>query len=305
MRTEVRATLENSPKLNVVSTDGTWVLETDPLAEDAIPQDVRAKVEDWLSKGKLQLPVMPEASALLLSMTSNDDCTIQELSDVVQRDPLLAAHLLRIANSALYAPSYPASSLPLAIARLGILELRRVAITIACQSRVFRLRGWEAEIDELFVHSLTTALYASEIAKLVRAGDDEAFLGGLLHDVGHAVVLQGLCDMEKTQGLCLPRPAMMRLAEIHHTRVGSRLVETWGLSPRLAEVIARHHETVKKPTASLAIVYLADTLAHADPRQLDSLAENEMVAALGLGKAVLEALIVKRRQIVALAAALM
>jgi putative nucleotidyltransferase with HDIG domain len=193
----------------------------------------------------------------------------------------------------------------LAIARLGILELRRVAITIACQARVFRLRGWETEVDELFAHSLSTALYASEIAKLVRVGDEEAFLGGLLHDVGHAVVLQGLCEMEKTEGLALPRAAMKRLAEMHHTRVGSRLVETWGLSPRLAEVIARHHEGVRKPSASLAIVHLADTLAYGDPETLEALEHDEVIAALGLSTTLLEELIVKRRQIVALAAALM
>ena len=292
-------------KLNVISADGTWVLEPGATQADAVPDDVRAKVEDWLATEKLQLPVMPEASALLLSMTSNDETTIQELSDVVQRDPLLAAHLLRIANSALYAPSYPASSLRMAIARLGILELRRVAITIACQARVFRLRGWETEVEELFAHSLATALYASEIAKLVRVSDEEAFLGGLLHDVGHAVVLQGLCEMEKAQQLALPRSAMKRLAAIHHTRLGSRLVETWGLSPRLAEVIARHHETVSKPATNLAIVHLADTLAYGDPETLERLEQDEVIAALGLSTAVLEELVVKRRQIVALAAALM
>jgi putative nucleotidyltransferase with HDIG domain len=297
--------LESTQKLNVNSVGGTWVLEPSTASEDAISDEVRAQAEQWLDAGNLHLPIMPEASALLLSMTSSDECTIQELTDVVQRDPLLAAHLLRIANSALYAPSYPASSLRSAIARLGIVELRRVAITIACQARVFRLRGWETKVEELFAHSLSTALYASEIAKLVHVGDDEAFLGGLLHDVGHAVVLQGLCDMEKAHGVELPRPAMLHLAEEHHTRVGTRLVEQWGLSPRLSEVIALHHHLLEKPSTSLAIVHLADTLAYADPRQLEALEQDVVVAALGLGTPALEELIVKRRQIVALAAALM
>jgi putative nucleotidyltransferase with HDIG domain len=296
--------LESTQNLNVISADGTWVLQPRAPDEDLISDDVRVKVEEWLSTGTLQLPVMPEASALLLSMTSSDDCTIQELSDVVQRDPLLAAHLLRIANSALYAPSYPATSLRLAIARLGILELRRVAITIACQSRVFRLRGWETEVEELFMHSLATGLYASEIAKLVRVADEEAFLGGLLHDVGHAVVLQGLCEMDKKHALGLPRAAMIRLAEQHHTQVGSRLIEQWGLSTRLAEVIARHHEVSRKPTTSVAVVHLADTLAYGDAATLETLEQDEVIAALRLGTAELEDLVVKRRQIIALAAAL-
>jgi putative nucleotidyltransferase with HDIG domain len=291
--------------VNVISTDGAWVLEPKPGADDAIPDDARAKVEAWVNSGKLQLPIMPEASALLLSMTSDENCTIQELTDVAQRDPTIAAHLLRIANSALYAPSYPASSLRTAIARLGILELRRVAITIACQTKGFRLRDWESEVEELFLHSLATALYASEIAKLVRVGEEEAFLSGLLHDVGHAVALQCLSDLERKGEIALPRAAMKRLADEYHTRVGSRLIEQWGLSPRLAEVIARHHDVDSKPAASVAVVHLADTLAYADPQKLETLEQDVVIAALGLATPVLEDLIVKRKQIIGLATALL
>jgi putative nucleotidyltransferase with HDIG domain len=290
--------------LNVISADGTWVLEPTAGQEDAISEEVRAKVEMWLENGKLQLPVMPEASALLISMTSNDECTIQELSDVVQRDPLLAAHLLRIANSALYSPAYPSSSLRQAIQRLGTRELRRVAVTIATQTKVFRLRGWESEVEELLLHSLATALYATEIAKALRIGDEEAFLAGLLHDVGHPVVLQGLAEMQKSDKLDIPRAAMLKIADLHHTRIGARLVEQWGLSPRLSEVIARHHETVSKPATLLAIVHLADTLAYADAEKLETLEQDEVIASLALGTAVLDDLVEKRRQIIGLAAAL-
>jgi HD-like signal output (HDOD) protein len=111
--------------------------------------------------------------------------------------------------------------------------------------------------------------------------------------------------MEKRHGLSLPRPMMKRLAEVHHTRVGCRLVEQWGLSARLAEVIARHHEPVEKPSASLAIVHLADTLSYADPQKLETLEQDEVIASLGLSTSLLEDLVVKRRQIIALAAALM
>ncbi|MET0595589.1 MAG: HDOD domain-containing protein [Polyangiaceae bacterium] len=291
--------------MNVINADGTWVLEPAAGKDLAISEDVRAKIEAWIATGKLQLPVMPEASALLISMTSNEDCTIQELSDVVQRDPLLAAHLLRIANSALYSPAYPSSSLRQAIQRLGMRELRRVAVTIATQTKVFRLRGWESEVEELLLHSLTTALYASEIANTVRVGDEEAFLGGLLHDVGHPVVLQGLAEMQKTDNLDIPRAVMLELADQHHTNVGSRLVEQWGLSPRLAEVIARHHDSVNKPATLLAIVHLADVLAYADPEKLETLEQDEVIGSLALSPAMLEDLVAKRRQIIGLAGALM
>jgi putative nucleotidyltransferase with HDIG domain len=270
-----------------------------------IAAGVRAAIEEGLSTDKLQLPIMPEASATLMSMTTNEETRIQDVVDVIQRDPSLAAHLLRIANSPYYAPRYPSVSLRHAVARLGAVELRRVAIAIGCQARVFSVGGWESEVHQLFAHSLTTALYATEIAKLVHVNEEEVFLCGLLHDVGHAIVLQSIQDLRKALGLELSRAATIALADEHHTRVGSRLIEQWGLSPRLTEVVALHHEAVRAPAMNVAVVTLADRLAYGAPEPVETSNDQSVVESLGLTASAVGELAGRRRQFVALAAALM
>jgi putative nucleotidyltransferase with HDIG domain len=290
--------------LTLVAGERAWALAGGSPEID-LPDPARTSIAEWLSSGKLVLPIMPEASAALMSMTGDDDYRLQDLVDVIQRDPTLAAHLLRIANSPLYAPRYPFVSLRQAIGRLGATELRRVAVNIACQTQVFRVRGWENELHELFLHCLAAALYASDIARLVHLDEEPAFLGGLLHDVGYPVVLQGIDALNKDLGIELSRATTVQVAVRFHTELGARLVEQWGLAPRFAEVIARHHEIVSHPAINLALIELADSLAYGEPELISRLAEARMFDPLDLSEGTIDELAAKRSQVMALAAALM
>lgn len=291
--------------VNLVAGEGAWAVAASGPPEIDLPDSARTGIADWLSSGKLELPILPEASTALISMTANEDYRLQDLVDVIQRDPALAAHLLRIANSSLYAPRYPFVSLRQAIGRLGVTELRRVAVTIACQTQVFRVPGWETELHELFVHCLATALYATDIAKLVHLDEEPAFLGGLLHDVGYPVVLQGIDTLNKDLGIELSRATTAQVAARFHTELGARLIEQWGLAPRFAQVIAHHHEIVSLPTINLALIELADALAYGVPELISRLGEHGMFDSLDLPAGAVDELAAKRPQVVALAAALM
>ena len=293
--------MSHPPQLRAFPAGSGWVLEDSSGNEPTLAQ-ARMWLEERIAKNALQLPLVAESSAQLLAMTRNDDCSIQDLVDVVQRDPPLAAHLLRVTNSPYYAPKYPATTIRQAVTRLGLSELRRVSILLSCQTRIFRVTGWEDEVAELFSHSLTTALYSIEIAKRVRADEEEAFLCGLLHDVGHAIVLQGLADFEEEVRTQVPREWLVELAREYHTDVGGKLAFRWGLSARVAEVVASHHRVLKAPSTALALAHLADTLAYGAPGTLEALQGDPMLVPLGLDEKALEDLFNQRRQVVALAA---
>ena len=261
--------------LTVVADGEGWA-----LIEDDAAAHVRRELESWLASGRVDLPVLPEASALLLAITRDEDCKVQDVVDVVQRDPTLAAHLLRISNSALFAPKYPASSLKNAVVRIGLGEVRKLAIVIACQTRVFSVPGWQDEVRELFKHSLATALYASEIAKLAGANEGEAFLCALLHDVGHAVLLQHLVDLQRAGKLNLERAALRQVADAYHPNVGGRLIEQWELSPRLAAIVTHHHDGTYPASTISASVRLADLFAYGSPGEMAVLAADPALAPL-------------------------
>ena len=83
-------------------------------------QRLTARLRDSALSGELKLPVLPAVAADVLACIDGDDCDAHSLAELIQRDPSLAANLLRVANSARFAPSEPIVSLNQAISRLGL-----------------------------------------------------------------------------------------------------------------------------------------------------------------------------------------
>jgi putative nucleotidyltransferase with HDIG domain len=213
--------------------------------------------------GMLDLPLLPAVAAEVIQLTSSEDCDPRRLADVIRGDPALAGHLLHMANSVTLRGRTPVISLHQAMTRLGLAQVRELAFVVSCQNRVFKVRGREEQIKMLFLHSLATAMFAQEIARTRRVNVEEAFLAGLLHDVGKPVLLQAAADI-------VPHSCDIDEQELEdaltalHAYVGAELARRWGLSERLAEAIAHHHQPSASPTnvQGALIVRLADDVAY-------------------------------------------
>jgi putative nucleotidyltransferase with HDIG domain len=232
---------------------------------EALPDAVRLALLDRIENDALDLPVLPEAAAEVVAATGRPDCDVRAVAEVIRRDQAMAAHLLRIANSPLYLPRVKIVSLQQALTRLGTRAVREIALMIAVKTRAFQAKGFEPQIKSLFRHCLATALYAQEIARTCRLSVEEAFLAGLLHDVGRPVLLQALADICREQRIVPNKPALLAVAAEHHARVGSKLVARWSLADRLATTILHHHdaEGVADTQTTTLVVSLADAVAHA------------------------------------------
>ena len=149
-----------------------------------------------VTKGELELPVLSETSTRLLQLCNDAESSPRDLARYIRQDLAIAGHLLRIANSSLYCGGMPIVSLQQAIARLGVAKLKEIVIVISCGIRVFCAKGFETEVRESFRCSLGVAAFAQEIARQCRMNVEEAFLCGLLHDVGRPVLLQLIADLK-------------------------------------------------------------------------------------------------------------
>jgi putative nucleotidyltransferase with HDIG domain len=221
---------------------------------------VEAALVARLDRGEFQLHVLPEAAAHILKETSREDWDAKSIVEKLKRDTAMAAHLLGLANSMAFRGAAPAVSLQQAVTRLGAANIRQLAVVIACETQVFRVPGFELEVRAVFRHCLATAFAAREIAKARRANVEDAFLLGLLHDVGWPLVLQTLVDVSKGLGQSVDKPAVLMSAQQHHARVAHRLGELWKLPDRVNGLFEHHHDTRwEGPHAPLAA-----TLAFAD-----------------------------------------
>ncbi len=217
---------------------------------------------DKIERQELDLPLLPESAARVLSLSATGDWDSRKLADLIRSDQTLAGHVLRVANSPIFMPRSPIVSLRQALARLGLATVRQIVLVIACQTKTFHVKGHERKVRQLFQHSLCVAVFAQELARTGAHDVEEAFLAGLLHDVGRPVLLQQILDLALSRRIDLPEPLLDAWIDDLHASVGAALVRSWGLPSRIADAIGEHHVDGPSAPPLTALIRLSDALAH-------------------------------------------
>jgi HD-like signal output (HDOD) protein len=209
--------------------------------DDEVDRVLVAAVAD----DSLELPPPPRVAVEVTRLTRADEtdddnvtANAAELAKLIQRDVALAGQVMRVANSALYARRTPVVTLPQAIAWLGMREVRTIAYAVAVQGQVFASTYFRREMTELWRESIITALFAQEVARLKRRNVESAYLCGLLHRVGMAILLSRAGAAALANRISPDPQAVLRLAATHEARVGMQLAQSWSLPPAVATTVA-------------------------------------------------------------------
>lgn len=204
-----------------------------------------------VSSDGCELPVLPEVSVQLMKLTGDVECNPADIVALFKRDQSLTGHLLKTTNSARYSSGQTVTSIQHAVARLGLLQVREIVMVISCQSTVFNVAGFDEDVRESFERSLATAAFSQEIARIRRLNVEDAFLCGLLHDVGRPVLLQTLSDFRAGSDFECDDDELRSAAEQHRIPMARRLVLSWELPSRIAETI--QHQTTPLEAGELDV----------------------------------------------------
>lgn len=247
----------------------------------------------------LALPVMPAVLGKLLETCDDETVSIQKLVRLVGADATLSARMLAVANSAAYRHRTPrAPNLESTLAALGPRTVRTIATTTALYQSCSQRPGIPTSVLEYFWrHSLLCARIARQLAGITHYPDpEEAYLGGLLHDLGKLVIgasqttafaaFHQVRRLAHTpaEGLELER----RLFGADHCQLGAALVETWKLNSFLADAIRFHHlnaEELRGAHPLPRLLHVANSLAREGESSEAALADAGIL--LGLNPAVL------------------
>lgn len=269
----------------------------------------RDLLERYLAS-ELEVPLLPDVAARVVSLCAEESSDARALELVLERDPSLASHLLRVANSAAYAAREPIVSLRQAVSWLGMGAIRGIVLAVSLQSRLFRVVGHEEQVRAIWKHCALAAAFAREIARQRRSNVEGAFLCGLLHDVGRPVVLQAALAALSGPGQPVPAGALAAAMNELHADQGARLAEAWKLADWTVAAVAHHHqhERAGEHAEEAAITRLADLLAHwaADPDASpeDFVAPEPLLDTLNLYPGEVAALLARRPEALAFAEAL-
>lgn len=209
-----------------------------PLEID--PDDLKQLLRDLLVSPSYRPPLLPQVATELMQLSQRANVKFEEVVKLLERDPVLAARTLSIAQSAFYATRSPITSLNQAAVRLGLKTLRELVLEAALHMRVFRVPGMERPMERLSRHSTAAAHAVKLVCQRTALDAEYAFLVGLLHDVGFAASLLALAEDPYWKGVTFEQFAPV-LDEVH-AEASALLTRIWKLPEPIQLSVAHHHD---------------------------------------------------------------
>ncbi len=226
------------------------------------------------------LPSLPHLLVKLIDACDDENVPISAISPIVAKDTSLSSKVLQLVNSAYFGLNRTYSNLDQAIIYLGAGTIKNLAITASVQ-QVFKGIRKESgfKMGHFWYHSLLCATLGKRIALAVHhTNREEAYLAGLLHNIGHLILF---VNFPKEFILIQDKLAMgaeecateKQLIGISHCEAGSWLLKNWKVSPFIADAAYYHHhsaEHIQEGFPIVKITFLADRISKLAETELET-----------------------------------
>jgi putative nucleotidyltransferase with HDIG domain len=209
-----------------------------PLKQNSFPPsslraDLMADVRAAFHDPSYAPPVTPAVAMEVMAMSRRPNVSLDDLAHLCERDPLVAARALRIAQSAYFSRGSRITSLRDAIVRVGVQTLADLFLAETMTTRVFRAPGYDPVMASLRRHSAMTAHIARALAAPMSQVREQVFLCALLHDVGIAAAAYVI-------GTRVPFHVAWPVILQTHAEAGQAVCRAWKL-PAEIEIVATYH----------------------------------------------------------------
>jgi HD-like signal output (HDOD) protein len=264
------------------------LLEAALLRASALGQTLdNARLKQLVSQMS-HVPSLPSAYAEITTILQDERADLGDVARVVERDLGMTAEILKLVNSAFFGLRREIVSVAEAVRFLGLDTIKSLVLSLHAFAQFNGAAHGRFSLDALWAHSLATAIQARRLVE-AEAADlklrDEAFVAGLLHDIGKVVLASNFTEQYDAIELSTPAEAG-GLVEVEraafgtdHAGVGGYLLGLWGLPVTVVEAIALHHEPRRATTrdfSPLAAVHLADLIEHGRASEADQLYLHEL-----------------------------
>lgn len=203
-----------------------------------VAKTIAQQLAQKLKQKKIDVPMLPEVANRVMRLTQDQNAVTTDLAKLVQSDQVLAGHVMRIANSALYSPNTKLVSLQQAISRLGMSIIGEIALAASINCKMFNAPGHNKVIHCQLRYALYTALWAKEVARVCRRNVEAAFLSGLLHDIGRPVCLQACVEIGTQCGFGITNDDLAPIEAAFSRAIGIQVVNLWEMPSIVCDVLS-------------------------------------------------------------------
>lgn len=279
-----------------------------PLNLDVFRQTIRkvCGLRDLLSNDVLRrliaqcslLPTIPSLYIELGKELQSPHSSIDRVEAIISKDPSVTAKILQLVNSSFFGLPRRIESLGEAINYVGLQIIKALVLTVPVYSRFDGVRVRDYSPAAIWEHCWRTGILARCIAQEERQAPafcEEAFLAGLLHDLGKMVLIANLSTLcREATALSMRSQIPMHEAEKQifgctHSLIAAYLLGLWGLPESIVEAVAFHNEPMESPTnqfSPLTAVHIGNALDHAysdgQPDQFKQFLDIEYLMSLGM-----------------------
>ncbi|NTW35122.1 MAG: HDOD domain-containing protein [Syntrophobacteraceae bacterium] len=217
------------------------------IQERGFVSEQTASMAEKIVQATGDLPTMPHVASMVLQKLGNPNTSPKELHQTISADQALAARVLKVANSPLYGCSRAINRLTDAVVIMGFDSLRSLVMSSVMQD-LFKSFGLTEKL--LWEHSFGCAAISKHIAKVIKYPKvEEAFLAGLLHDIGKVVLNLKIPDKTReivqevynNPGISFMQ-AEQEMFGFNHAQVGKLIAKKWNFAETIEETIGCHHD---------------------------------------------------------------
>jgi HD-like signal output (HDOD) protein len=218
------------------------------------------------------IATLPEVTLKIISLVEDPESTAQDLNNIISNDPALGARILKVVNSAFYGLPGQIGSINRAIVLLGLNAVKNIAVA-ASLAKLFRGGQISANFNarDLWIHSISVATATRLLSDKAGLGlPDEAFLAGLIHDLGimvevqvHRTKLIAVLDRMESDSSKPFRELETEIIGTTHEEFGSALCQAWKFPKSFIYVTGYHHrpmELAEEHRPLTGLVHLADII---------------------------------------------
>ncbi|MBI5557479.1 MAG: HDOD domain-containing protein [Deltaproteobacteria bacterium] len=204
------------------------------------------QINEFVKQENFQLPVFNDIAMRILKMARHEDYDIREMSQLIYQDQVLVAEVLKAANSSFFGGLSAITTIKDAIVRLGA---RQVSDLVLIASERIQYSAMDKKLNtllsKLWKHSVACAIGSQWLARRLsyHEKDNEAFIGGLLHDIGKLFLLRVIDTMKQSTELSfnISYDLSVELINSFHAEQGYKLLSQWNIPQIFCEIARGHH----------------------------------------------------------------